>query len=128
MNSSRHSSVQQSRQSVSNSRYETDTNPGTSDYYAGNDALSLGSGRSGNISTSSRPTTGTPWDGFRGVDRPTGTSRTGSNAGFAKQNAVPKSIVAKAAAQLDREQRRAQDQEEVVRDQSDEEEDGDQPY
>lgn len=127
--SSRLSSAQRSRLDSANSRIETDTNPASEDWFVGNDLVSVvGSGSSAVSSSSTRPTTGTGWDGFTGINRTTATPRSGSNVGFAKQNAVPKNPVEKAQAQYQREKKRDQEQEEVVRDESDESDNGEDPY
>lgn len=118
--SSRLSSAQRSQLGSANDRLETETNPSSEDWALGNDAVSLVS--SGSSSNKSRPTTGTGWDAYDGVKRTT-TASSDSKPGFAKQNAVPKDPFHKAAAQLEREVRRAQEQEEVVRDGSDDDSD-----
>lgn len=123
------SSAQRSRLESANSRLETETNPSSENWALGNDAVSLnGSGNSAYSSNDTRPTTGTGWDGFEGLKRTT-TASSGSKAGFVRQNAVPKDPVEKARAQLQRDFRRTQEQDEVVRDGSDNDSDEDEdPY
>lgn len=123
--SSRLSSAQRSRLESASDRLETETNPSSEDWALGNDAVSLvGSGNSAYSSNNTRPTTGTGWDGFDGLKRTT-TASSGSKVGFVKQNAVPKDPFDKAVAQYQRDLRRAQEQEEVVRDGSDDDSDDD---
>lgn len=122
--SSRLSSVQRSQLNSANSRLETDTNPSSEDWAHGNDAISLvDSGSSGHTSaTNARPVTGTGWDGYPQINRTTAAS-SGSNVGFARQNAVPKDPYIKAREQLARERKRAEEQDEVERDESDDDDD-----
>lgn len=124
--SSRLSSAQRSRLDSANSRLETETNPSSEDWAHGNDAVSLdSSGSSGHTSSvNTRPITGTGWDGYPQLNRTT-TASSGSNLGFAKQNAVPKDPYDKARQQLERERKRAEEQGEVHRDESDDDDDDD---
>lgn len=107
-------------------RYETDTNP-SSQYYDGNDAVSLADTQYSAISSSNtRPTTGTAWDEYPGTKHRI--SKASGNS-FVRQGAVPKDPYVKARIQHERQQRRQNEQDEVVREDSDEsDDDGEDPY
>lgn len=113
-------------------RYETETNPASENWIEGNDAISYdGSAYTDGLTETSRPTTGTNWDNFRGDNGRRQTSKPGSKSdrGWVKQNAVPVSLHEKAAAERERQQRLQEHDDEVVRDSDDEEDnEEDDPY
>lgn len=109
-----------------NDQFETDTNPSSLYYVQGNDAVSLaGTNTSGASSSNTRPTTGTHWDAYPGIQHRTSGAGGGSSAGFAKQGAVKQDPRVKAMQAYEREQRVAGNQDQVVRDESDDSEDND---
>ncbi|KAK5070389.1 hypothetical protein LTS08_007770 [Lithohypha guttulata] len=115
-------------------RYETDTNPGSWDWNDGNnDEISLnGSAMSETFSRGTRQTTNSGWDNFRVDDRMRNYSSAGSRDSqrFAKSKAERPTVEEKALASLERENRRAREDEEnlelEVSDRDDE--DSDDPY
>lgn len=112
---------------------ETETNPGSTSWAHGNEAVSLsGSDYSGVPSQSAGYANGAPWHDLTGDNRPRGalSGVSKNSGGFVKQNAVAKDQYQKAREQMEREtNRREQEEEKLQREDSDEGSDADDdPY